>query len=245
MLQVEWNDLDGFAQLTRKHRGTIAAFIAQPYHHITYGKQLLPAPGYWEGIEQICRAEGIVLILDDVRTGFRLHLGGSNEYFGFKPDLICFSKAMGNGYPISACVGKAELKNAAARVFYTGSFWMSAVPMAAALATLKALQETGAIAKINRAGTRLMRGLEELGARYGLEIEMSGTPGLPFMHFRDDPDLFLQQRFCAAVTRRGSFFHPHHNWFISAAHTDQDIDETLNHAEAALKEIKDNIDAPR
>lgn len=238
MLSVEWNDLEGFERLARRHRGEIAAFIAQPYHHITYGAQELPAPGYWPGIEQVCRAEGIVLILDDVRTGFRLHLGGSNEYFGFKPDLICFSKALGNGYPISACVGRRELMNAASRVFYTGSFWMSAVPMAAALATLKALQETGAVEKIWRTGTKLMRGLEDLGNRYGLEIKTSGTPGLPFMHFRDDPDFYLQQAFCAEVTRRGSFLHPHHNWFISAAHEEKDINETLNHAEAALKAVK-------
>jgi len=241
MLHVEWNDLEGFETLVKKHRGEIAAFIAQPYHHITYGKQELPAEGYWQGIEKICREEGIVLILDDVRTGFRLHLGGSNEYFGFKPDLICFCKAIANGHPISACVGRKELMNSASKVLYTGSFWMSAAPMAAALATLKTLKETNGVEKIKRAGTMLMEGLEKLGAQYGLEIETSGTPGLPFMHFKDDPDYFLQQTFCAEVTRRGSFFHPHHNWFISTAHEDKDIQETLNHAEAALRAIKNKM----
>ncbi|GFP26983.1 aminotransferase class III-fold pyridoxal phosphate-dependent enzyme [Candidatus Hakubella thermalkaliphila] len=237
-LQVEWNDLEGFATLVRSHPDEIAAFIAMPYHHVTFDHQVMPAPGYWEGVEKICRTEGIVLISDDVRTGFRLHLGGSNEYFGYKPDLITFSKAMGNGYSISACVGRKELKNAAAKVFYTGSFWFSAEPMAAALATLKALQETSAVEKIYRIGKMLMNGLEELGSRYGLEITTSGHPGLPFMRFDEDPDLYMQQIFCAEVTRRGSFFHPHHNWFISAAHTEADINETLNHAEAALKAVK-------
>jgi len=241
MLQVEWNDLEGFEALVKNHPGEIAAFIAQPYHHVTYGKQEMPAPGYWQGIEKVCRNEGIILISDDVRTGFRLHIGGSNEYFGYKPDLICFCKAIANGHPISVCVGRKELMNAASKVLYTGSFWMSAEPMAASLATLKALQDTDGVEKISRIGTLLMKGLEELGARYGLEIETSGAPGLPFIHFKGDPDLFLQQSFCAEVTRRGSFFHPHHNWFISTAHEEKDIDETLNHAEAALKTLKASL----
>ncbi|HOB87114.1 MAG TPA: aminotransferase class III-fold pyridoxal phosphate-dependent enzyme [Bacillota bacterium] len=239
ILQVEWNDLEGFEKLVKSHRGEIAGFISMPYHHITFADQVMPAPGYWSGIEKICREEGIVLILDDVRAGFRLNMGGSNEYFGFKPDLICFSKAMANGYPISACVGRKELMNAASKVFFTGSFWMSAVPMAAALATLKEMVRTDAITKINRMGTLLMNGLREIGERHGLEIITSGPPSIPYIRFADDPNLYLNQIFCSEVTRRGSFFHPHHNWFLSAAHEEEDINETLNHAEAAIKVVKE------
>ena len=241
ILKVEWNDLEGFRQLVNEHRDQIAAFIAMPYHHITFGEQVMPAPGYWQGLEKICRSEGIVLILDDVRAGFRLSLGGSGEFFGFKPDLICFSKAMGNGYPISACVGNKSLMNAAAKVFYTGSFWMSAVPMAASLATLKQLKEINAVEKIERMGTMLINGLVEIGNRHGLEISPSGPPAIPFIHFKEDPNLYLNQIFCSEVTKRGSFFHPHHNWFLSAAHEEKDINETLNHAEAAMKTVKASL----
>lgn len=241
ILQVEWNNLDQFQQLVNRHRGEVAGFIAMPYHHVTFGKQVMPAPGYWEGIEKICREEGIIITLDDVRAGFRLSLGGSGEYFGFKPDLICFSKAMGNGYPISACVGTAEIFNAASKVFYTGSFWMSAVPMAASLATLKELKTTGAVDKMEKMGKLLMDGLVEIGSRHGLEIAPSGPPAIPFMHFQEDPNLYLNQLFCSEVTRRGSFLHPHHNWFLSAAHTEKDIAETMNHAEDAMKAVKKNI----
>ncbi len=241
-LQVEWNDLDGFRRVVKEQRGEIAAFIAMPYHHITFGKQLLPAEGYWQGIEKICREEEIVLILDDVRAGFRLHLGGSNEYFGFKPDLICFSKAIANGYPLSACVGRKELMTAASKVFFTGSFWMSAVPMAAAIATLNELEELDAAGKMAETGQMLMDGLVEIGQRHGLEITPSGPPAIPFIHFCDDPNLYLNQLFCAEVTGRGSFFHPHHNWFLSAAHEKEDIEETLNHAEEAMKAVKKALD---
>ncbi|MGE5396319.1 MAG: aminotransferase class III-fold pyridoxal phosphate-dependent enzyme [Chitinophagales bacterium] len=238
ILQVKWNDLEGFEALVKKHKGEIAGFIAMPYHHITFENQIMPAPGYWQGIEKICRAEGIVLILDDVRCGFRLNIGGSNEYFGFKPDLICFSKALGNCYPISACVGTKEMMNAASKVFFTGSFWFAAVPMAAAVACLKEMKRINSVAKIDKAGTRLMSGLKEMGGRMGIDITVSGHPGLPYMTFTDDPNLYAMQIFCAEVTRRGSFFHPHHNWFVSAAHEDADIDESLNHAEEGFKALK-------
>ncbi|MFY9384413.1 MAG: aminotransferase class III-fold pyridoxal phosphate-dependent enzyme, partial [Dethiobacteria bacterium] len=241
ILQVAWNDLDEFEKVVRQYRGEIAGFIAQPYHHINFGDQVMPAPGYWEGIERICREEGIVLILDDVRAGFRLSMKGSGDYFGFKPDLSCYCKAIANGYPISACVGRKELMNAASKVFFTGSYWTAQVPMAAALATLQELENTGAIEKMKETGTLLMEGLKELGSRYGLEITTSGPPAIPFMRFTEDRDFFWQQLFCSEVTRRGSFFHPHHNWFISAAHEKEDIEETLNHAEAAIKVLKEKI----
>ncbi len=241
MLLVNWNDLDEFEKTVREHRGRIAGFIAQPYHHINFGDQVMPAPGYWEGIERICRAEGIVLILDDVRAGFRLSLKGSGDYFGFEPDLSCYCKAIANGYPISACVGRKELMSAASTVFFTGSYWTAQVPMAAALATLRELERTDAVEKMRAAGTLLFEGLTELGNRHGLEITTSGPPAIPFARFAGDRDFYWQQIFCSEVTKRGSFFHPHHNWFISAVHEKKDIEETLNHAEAAIKVVKENI----
>ena len=241
MLQVTWNDLDEFEKLVKQYRGEIAGFIAQPYHHINFGDQVMPAPGYWEGISRICREEGIVLILDDVRAGFRLSMKGSGDYFGFEPDLSCYCKAIANGYPISACVGRKELMNAASKVFFTGSYWTAQAPMAAALATLQELENTNAIEKMKTTGTLLMEGLKELGSRYGLEVTASGPPAIPFMRFTEDRDFFWQQIFCSEVTRRGSFFHPHHNWFISAAHEKEDVEETLNHAEAAIKVVKMKI----
>lgn len=238
VLPVEWNDLAALQSLVRVHRGEIAAFAASPYHHVTFGEQVLPAPGYWQGIEQICRQEGIVLILDDTLAGFRLHRGGSNEYFGFKPDLICLGTAMGNGYPISACAGKKELMAAAGRVFHSGSLGLSAVPMAASLTTLREMENRNAVAKMEQTGGLLQKGLRSIADRYGLEVKLSGPPALPYMSFTRDPDLFAMQMFCAEMALRGSLLHPHHNWFISAAHEQNDIEETLNHAEDAFRVVK-------
>ena len=238
LLLVEWNDLDGLQALARRHRGEIAGFIATPYHHATFADQVMPAPGYWQGVVELCRTEGILLIVDDVRAGFRLHLGGSAEHFGFCPDLTCFGKAMGNGHPISACVGRRELMAAASRVFYTGSYWFAAAPMAAAVTTLKELRDTDALARMRAAGRELAAGLREMGVRHGMEVTVSGPEAMPYLRFTADRDLYLTQIFCAEVTRRGSFFHPHHNWFLCAAHDRGDVAETLTHAEEGFKAVR-------
>lgn len=231
-----WNDLEGFRQLLEKHRGQVAGVIVTPFHHPTFTDSVMPAPGFLQGIEKACRENGIILILDDIRAGFRLHLGGSHRVFGFTPDLICFCKAMGNGYPISAALGTRDLRIPASKVFLTGSYWNGAVAMAASLKTLEILERDQGIAQMEKAGRLLMDGLVELGKKHGHTIVASGPPAVPFMTFAGD-NLSLQQRFCTEMMLQGDFFHPHHNWFLSAAHTESDIRQTLDHAERALQKM--------
>jgi len=233
-----WNRADQLEDLVNQYKGQIAGVIMTPYHHPTFGDSVLPAPGFWNKVQQICNREGIVLIIDDVRAGWRLDIRGSHEYFGFTPDLVTFCKAMGNTYPISATVGKKELMNAASKVFLTGSYWNSAVPMAAAIATIKALKEEAGVQKMMEMGKLLCDGLIERGKAYGYEIIASGPYTIPFYRFGIEDDFYRQQVWCSEVTKRGSFFHPHHNWFISAAHDKKDIAMTLDHAEAAFKVVK-------
>jgi glutamate-1-semialdehyde 2,1-aminomutase len=233
-----WNELGSVEELVRQHRDQVAAVIITPFLHPSFADSVLPAPGFLQGLQKICRERGIVFILDDIRAGFRLHLGGSHRYFGFEPDIICFSKALGNGYPISAALGRGELRVAASRVFLTGSFWHSAVPMAAALACLRVLERENAIAKMQRLGKLLLDGLEQRAARHGLQVRSSGPASLPLMRFSNETSLFRQQRFCAEAVRRGVFFHPHHNWFMSAAMNEADIEQALAVAEEAFATVK-------
>ena len=229
-----WNDLDALRDLLARNRGQVAALIASPYHHPAFGDSVLPAPGYWAAAEEACRRDGVLLISDDVRAGFRLHLGGSHQAFGFTPDLVCFSKALGNGHAISATVGKAELKVAASRVFLTGSFWQGAVAMRAALTTLEILERDDGIGRMRRLGERFAAGLRAGAEKHGLRVNCSGPPAIPFMSFANDAGWQRQRRFCAEMARRGVFLHPHHNWFLCAAHTEADIDGALASADAAF-----------
>ncbi|HPA73315.1 MAG TPA: aminotransferase class III-fold pyridoxal phosphate-dependent enzyme, partial [Spirochaetota bacterium] len=110
IIRIHWNRFEELEKAVSENPGQIAALISTPYHHPTFVDNEMPAEGFWKKVEALCKKEGIVLILDDVRCGFRLDLRGSNEFFGFKPDLICFCKAIGNGHPISALVGTEALK---------------------------------------------------------------------------------------------------------------------------------------
>ncbi len=233
-----WNDLTSVEQLVRQHRDQVAALITTPFLHPTFEDSVLPAEGFLQGVQKICRENRIVFILDDIRAGFRLHLGGSHRYFDFEPDIICFSKALGNGRPISAALGREELRVAASRVFLTGSFWYNAVPMAAALACLQVLERENAIAKMQRMGTLLLNGLAERAQQHGLQVRSSGPPALPLMRFSNETNLFRQQRFCAETVRRGVLFHPHHNWFMSAAHGETEIEQALAIAEEAFAVVR-------
>ncbi len=234
----KFNDIESFYRVVEKNKGKIAAAILTPYNHPTFADQELPVDGWWSKVQKTCNEEGIVLILDDVRAGFRLDLRGSNEYFGFKPDMACYCKAIANGYPLSACVGNDKLKNAASKVFLTGSYWNSAEPMVAALANLKLMKETNAVAHMMDIGTRLGKGLSDLATSHGLRVKYSGPPTIPFLRFANEENFFRNQRFCTEVTRRGAFFHPSHNWFISAAHTDEDLEKTFKYADEAFAIVK-------
>src|SRR5262249_44618170 len=170
VLQVPWNDLDALTACVDEAHGDVAAVILSPFRHDSFHDSELPAPGYLAGVRRLCDAQGIVFVLDDVRAGFRLHMGGSGEHFGVRPDLACYCKAIANGYPPSACVGRDALRDAARSVFFTGSYFTSGVPMAAALACLRTLAATDGVARMDVLGRRLCAGLERAAAGHGLRV---------------------------------------------------------------------------
>ncbi|MGD2207341.1 MAG: aminotransferase class III-fold pyridoxal phosphate-dependent enzyme [Anaerolineae bacterium] len=242
VLKMGWNRLDELEALVAAHRGQIAGLIATPYHHRTYAAQQMPADGFWPGVRQICDREGMLLILDDIRAGFRLDIRGSHVTFGIEPDLLCFGKAMANGHPIAVAMGREGLRDAAEAVFLSGTFWFSPVPMIASLTTLRILEEGDAIDHMARLGARLKEGLQELGAAHGYRVTVSGPTPVPYLTFDDDPDLYHMQVFCREMIARGVFLHPHHNWFVCAAHTDADVDYTLEVADQAFALTRKELD---
>jgi glutamate-1-semialdehyde 2,1-aminomutase len=236
VLEMGWNRSDELEALAAEYPGQIAALIAAPYHHPVYAAQQMPDQGFWPAVRQICDREGMLLVLDDIRAGFRLDCRGSHARFGIEPDLVCFGKSLANGYPLSVAMGREGLRGAAEEVFISGTFWFAPAPMVAALATLQVLDETDAIAHMVWLGERLRTGLRQLGVAHGLPVTVSGPPALPYMTFDGDgEELHLMQAFCREMIARGVFLHPYHNWFLCAAHTESDIDEVLEAADAAFK----------
>ena len=238
VVSFTYNDLDSLRRVFDAHSGAVAAVIVTPFRHDAFHDQELPVDGFLSGVRALCDAEGAVMVLDDVRAGFRLHLGGSGEPFGVRPDLACYAKALANGYPLSACVGREILKGAAERVYFTGSYFTSAVPMAAALACLAEMEASGAIAHIHAMGTRLRQGIEAQAISHGLPIVYSGPPAMPFLTFADDVKFARSRAFAAACAAGGVYLTPYHNWFLSAAHQERDIDQVLDVTDAAFAAVR-------
>ena len=233
-LQVDFNDLPGLEALLRDHRGEIAGLIAQPYMHGNFVDNVLPAKGYWQAVRKLCDEHGVVLIVDDVRAGFRLDLAGSDHYYGFSADLICFCKALANGYNVSALCGRDSLKDAVSSITYTGSYWMSAVPFAAGIACLTKLQQLDAPRLFREQGTKLTDGFAAAASDHGLHLVVSGEPALFYLRLDDDDSLMLHQEWVAACVQRGLFLTSHHNHFLNAAVTDADIARAVEIAHEAF-----------
>jgi glutamate-1-semialdehyde 2,1-aminomutase len=232
-----YNDVQALEALFAANKGHVACVILTPYHHPTYRPQQLPTPEFTAAAERLCRAEGAYLIVDDIRANFRLDMRGSHRFFGIHPDMVTMGKALANGYPISVLLGTDGLRKTASSFFITGTYWMSAVPMIAALATLGEMERLGGTARLAELGRTLKEGLESLGKEAGFRARVSGPLAIPYLTFDEDSDLYLNQRFCAAMADRGVFMHPHHNWFISLAHTEEDIARTLEAAQGAFREL--------
>jgi glutamate-1-semialdehyde 2,1-aminomutase len=244
VVNFRYSDLADLTRVVEENRGQVAAIMVTPFRHDAAYDSEMPAEGFLPGVRKLCDRQGIIFILDDVRAGFRLHMGGSGELFGVQPDLSCYCKAIANGYPLSACLGRENLKRAALEVFFTGSYFTSAVPMAAALATLQELERSGGIEKMRRMGEMLREGMVSQARAHGFEVTYSGPPALPYMTFKADRGKWDRiTAFCAYCATHGVYFHPRHNWFISAAHSEDDIRRTLDVTEAAYKAVRQQLGA--
>ncbi|MBQ4605577.1 MAG: aminotransferase class III-fold pyridoxal phosphate-dependent enzyme [Clostridia bacterium] len=240
-IYIPWNDTAALERAFAENRGEIAAVIGQPYMHGNFMDNQLPETGFWQKVRKLCTDNSTVLIVDDVRAGFRLDLKGSDHYFGFEADLICFCKALANGYNVSALCGKEFLKNTISSLSYTGSYWLSAVPFAAGIACIEKMKRIDSPKILLDKGNRLRTELMKAAVEYGFDLRITGMPSLFYMRLADDDSLMLHQRWIAECVRRGVFFTSHHNHFINASLTDRDIDETVEIAKEAFSEVRNQM----
>lgn len=232
--RFEYNDLASLRAAVDEAGDDLAAVVVCPIRHDLKRDLEPPDPEFAHGVRSLCDRTGAVLILDDVRCGFRLDLAGSWEPLGIRPDLSAWSKAIANGHALAAITGIESLREAATSIYVTGSFWYSAVPMAAAHATITELRTTDALADIERAGIRLRAGLAKQAHSHGFEIHQSGPVQMPLLRFAGDADFSLARRWSEEAARRGVYLHPWHNWFLSAAHDDGEIDAALARTDEAF-----------
>lgn len=239
-IYIPWNDSDALGEVFDKYKGEIAAVISQPYMHGNFKDNVLPAGGFWQRVRKLCDDNDTVLIIDDVRAGFRLDIAGSDHYFGFEADMICFCKALANGYNVSALCGKDFLKNTISGMTFTGSYWLSAVPFAAGIACVTKMREMDIAKVLDEKGKKLRDGLVGAAKSHGFDLRVTGAPSLFYLRIADDPTLSLHQRWVAECVKRGVYFTNHHNHFINAALSDEDIAETVQVANEAFEVVKKN-----
>ena len=238
-IYLDWNDEAQLEQAFEDNKGEIAAVIGQPYMHNNFMDNTFPAEGFWQKVRKLCDDNGAVLVVDDVRAGFRMDMAGSDHYFGFEADLICFCKALANGYNVSALCGKEFLKNSVSGMAYTGSYWLSAVPFAAGIACINKMKKLNCPQILIEKGQKLKDGLIAAATKYGFDLHVSGIPSLFYLRIADDPSLRLHQEWVAECVKRGVFFTNHHNHFINAALSDKDITETVEVADEAFSVVRD------
>jgi glutamate-1-semialdehyde 2,1-aminomutase len=233
-IYVPWNDYERLAEVFEENKGEIAAVISQPYLHGNFADNVFPAEGFWQKVRKLCTGAGTVLIVDDVRAGFRLDLAGSDHYFGFEADLICFCKALANGYNVSALCGKEFLRNTVSGLTYTGSYWLSAVPFAAGIACIQKMKRLDLPRLLRERGERLKEGLIAAAKKHGYDLRVTGAPALFYLRIADDDSLMLHQRWIAEMVKRGVYLTNHHNHFLNASLSDEDVKLTLEVADEAF-----------
>jgi glutamate-1-semialdehyde 2,1-aminomutase len=243
MRYYTFNDLESVERAVAEDEGDIAGIIVSPFKHDAGFDQELVEPGFARGLRSICDRIGAALIIDEVRAGFRMNHGGSWEVIGVDPDLSAWSKAIANGHALGAVLGADSMRDGVEKIFTTGSFWFQSVPMAAAVATIRALRDEDAIGTMVRLGDRLRAGLGEQAEAAGLEIRQTGPVQMPNLAFAADTEHERASAFAAAAVDRGLIVHPRHNWFLCGAHTDADIERTLEITSDAFVAVRQSFGA--
>lgn len=239
-IEYSYNDPDSLAEAAAEAGDDLAGIFASPFKHDILSDQALPTQEYAEKARTICDDMDALLVIDDVRAGFRIARDCSWSSMGVQPDLSAWGKAIANGHPLSCLLGSDRARAAASSIFVTGSFWFSSAPMAACLKTLDLIESTDYLEKIVSLGDHLRVGLGEISEGAGLNVRQTGPSQMPMVLFYDDDDnLDVPQgmAFAELMIKRGVYFHPYHNMFINASMTEADIDFVLERARQASREL--------
>jgi glutamate-1-semialdehyde 2,1-aminomutase len=237
LIHYTYNDVASLEAAADAAGDDLAAIVCAAFKHDLGIDQALPSVAFARRARELCDKAGAALILDEVRAGYRVHANGSWETVGVRPDLSAWSKSIANGYALAAVTGTDALRDAATRIYTTGSFWSGGVAMAAGLATLEIADSQDVVGHVARMGQRLRDGIEAQAASHGTPVRQTGPAALPLILFDDDPGFEKGAVFTVEALRRGVYLHPKHNMFLSLAHTERDIDLALQATDEAFAAV--------
>ncbi len=248
---IPWNDVDVLKNAVDRYQGDIAAIITEPIMCNT--NCIMPRAGYLEEMRRLCDERGIVLIFDEVITGFRMGLGGAQQLLGVTPDLCTFAKAMAGGFPIAMVAGKQDIMGLMAdgTVLHGGTVNGNVMSLAATEASLNKLMEDdgAAFRRLSATGRTLMKGLQDLARKHEIEVLIQGPGAVFAMAFTNadeitdyrshvaNADAEKYARFCEGMLERGVRLIGRGVWFVSTEHSDKDVRRTLDIADEVLSTL--------
>lgn len=252
VLVTPFNDAARAVETIERHAHELAAVMVEPLQRV-----LQPEPGFLEAVREVTRRHGIVMIYDEIVTGFRIAWGGAQERYGVVPDLACYGKAISGGFPLAAVVGRSDIMGVldarrrpkSETVWATNTLNGNPVCAAAGLAALDVLSQPGVYDRLHKLGSRLRAGMIDSGQRHGFPVQAPGedavwgirfTQRRPLRNWIDltTHDKDLGWRWAIELMKRGLLVNPNEKFYISLAHTDADVDRTLQIVDDAFAAVK-------
>lgn len=233
-----YGDLDALAQALDDRRGEVAAVMMEPF------RSEYPAEGYLEGVQKLMREHDVVLIFDEVSTGFRPTASGSQPLVGVTPDMAVFAKSISNGYPMGAVVGRRDVMEAANPMFISSTYWSDAIGLRAALTTLREVESRDVPAIVRRIGEQLKQRINAVAAEVGLDVSCDGLDFHPHLKF-DINDADMNEKagtlYIQEMAKRGC--HGYTGFYLNAAQGDAEIEQTIDAARETFQIIAQGIEA--
>jgi len=243
VFEFQYNNLGQLEDLMATHGNETAAIIMTPFGHPNHEKMEIPDPRFLEGVRELADRYAAVLIYDEIRTGFRLSMGGAQKLYGVTPDLTVLGKAIANGYPISVVTGKKDVMMAAAhKLFISSTFFPNSEGFIAALKTIEILERDNVLDNIWEKGERFMNKIQAAIDKHDVGAELTGVAPMFYITFKKDETGAYKGRrtdFYTQLIRRRFFFSPYHHAYISFRHTEEDLELTLNAIDESLAFLKD------
>jgi len=230
-----YNDLSSLEKVVKMHKGQIGVIVMEPQRTAN------PNMDFLKGVREIATRIGAVLIFDEITSGFRMNLGGIHLRHGINPDIALFGKALGNGFPISAILGRSRVMDKAQETFISSTFWTERIGFVAAVATIKKMKKYAIQKDLIRYGKLINRGWASLADKHGLDVEISGIEPLTHLTFNTDNPREPQTLYAQEMLKKGYLLAA--AVYTTYAYTDKIINKFIEDSDEVFGKIKKAIDS--